>query len=153
MPLACLLGRGDKRLTEDFGNVPALKPEHVCLIGIRSFEPAEKELLDDMNVRVFYMDDLRERGLNVVMNEAIKIAEKAEKFGVCIDLDAIDPSEAPGVGTPEESGIAAVDLIQNCQQLRGHSQFCGAEIVEFNPSLDQEQKTEKIIVELVKSFF
>jgi len=71
MPIACLLGYGDEKLTH---NQPKIDPEHLCLIGVRSFEPGEAALLERLKVRVIMMDEVKERGLNAVMREAIHIA-------------------------------------------------------------------------------
>src|SRR5688572_26801008 len=100
MPLACLLGFGDGRLTGLAGGARLLS-QHVCLIGVRSFEAGEAALLERLGVRVFFMDEVKQRGLAAVMAEALAIATaQTAGFGVTLDLDALDPQDAPGVGSP-----------------------------------------------------
>ncbi len=113
MPVACLLGYGDERLIAIADGQPKLQPEKICLIGIRSFEPEEAKLLEKLNVRVFYMDEERQRGLQTVMREAVQIASQGTTgYGVSMDIDSIDPADAPGTGAAEPNGIRAVDLYQ-----------------------------------------
>src|SRR5262245_38851994 len=104
MPLAWLLGQTDDAL---YGLSSAMvDPEHVALIGVRSYEPEEKERLDRLGVRVFYIEEVRRRGLDAVAAEALAIATGGTSgFGISIDLDAVTPEEAPGVGTPVPEGI------------------------------------------------
>ena len=102
MPLACLLGYGMPLLINMLDEEPKLKPEHVCLIGIRSFEAGEAALLKELKVRIFYIEEVIERGLAAVMEDAIKIASTGTAgFGVTIDIDSMDPSDAPGTGVVE----------------------------------------------------
>ena len=106
MPLACLLGHGEPSLVALAGRATRWRPEHVCLVGVRSFEPDEAELLSRLGVRVFPMDEIDQRGLGEVMAEAHAIATAVQPaFGVTIDLDVLDPAEAPGVGSPVPWGL------------------------------------------------
>ncbi len=138
MPMACLLGHGDARLAQLFGTKPTLDPAHVCLIGARSFEPDEAALLMQLGVRVFGMQELRRRGLAAVFAEALSIVQTGTAgFGISIDLDALDPEEAPGVGTPAEQGIRARELVAAIGGLRGNPLLQAVEIAELNPILDE----------------
>src|SRR5690606_20263181 len=111
MPLACLFGFGEPSLVNLGGFSPKLSPEHVCLVGVHSFEPAERALLEWLGVRVFYLDEVLRRGLNEVMAEALTIVRSGTAgFGVSLDLDAIDPKEAPGVTTPVAGGISGEEM-------------------------------------------
>lgn len=155
MPLACLLGHGYSDLTHICSEKPKLKPEHLCLIGIRSFESGEAALLKDLNVRIFFIDEVKERGLQSVMEEALAIVTKGTVgYGVSIDLDSIDPSEAPGTGVAEANGLSAKNL---CDAIRntiaGDQRLIGTEIVEFDPHLDKDQATEKLVPALISSLF
>ena len=154
MPLATLLGHGQSDLINILAKQPKLKPEHVCLIGVRSFESEEAELLKKLNVKVFYMEEVQQRGMKAIMQDALKIVKNnTAGFGVSLDLDAIDPAEAPGVGVPEKNGITAQDLYNGLLLLNNDKHLLGLEIVEFNPHLDQQQKTEKIISEIITKVF
>ena len=131
---------------------PKLLPEQVCLIGIRSYEQGEADLLKQLNVRVFDMDEVNERGIETVFAEALAIVKKnTAGYGLSIDMDAMDPNDAPGVGTPEPGGIAGNALCATLANIAADKDLVGFEIVEFNPNLDQEQKTEKLVVKLLKT--
>ncbi len=154
MPFACLLGHGEPELTNILSSRPKILPENTCLIGIRSFEKAEQELLESLNIRIFYMKEIHERGLDKVMKEAFEIVNKnTAGFGISLDLDAFDPIDAPGVGTPVADGIKTSEfkplLSKYC--IKYWSRFVGTEIVEFNPYYDQENKTEETLVSMAEA--
>lgn len=154
MPLAALLGYGDAELTEVLAFKPKLSAEHVSLIGTRSFEEEEAALLHDLGVRIYEMPEIKERGLSVVLQEAMARAKRGTVgFGVSLDLDAIDPKEAPAVGVPEVDGIAGKELCQALSLLKQEKQLFGVEIVEYNPDLDKNHKTEQLIHKIVLSIF
>ena len=154
MPLACLLSYGDERLTTIMRDTPKLLPEHTCLVGVRSFEPGEAELLKLLNIRVFYADEVHKRGLSAVMKDAIGIAKQGTAgFGFCLDLDVIDPVDAPGVGTPEPNGLHGDEVITCLKGISEDKQFLGCEICEFNPHEDKENKTQRLIVDLLGAIF
>lgn len=150
MPLACLLGEGPSALTELAGPGPKLRSKHVCLIGVRSFERGEKALLDRLGVRIYFMEELHARGFDTVWREAISyVKQNTTGYGVTIDLDAIDPSDAPGVGTPEQDGIAGYDLINAVKQLYGDAGLLALEIAEYNPQQDRQRLTLRLLRRLI----
>ncbi|MCE3238062.1 MAG: rocF [Gammaproteobacteria bacterium] len=152
MPLACLLGFGEKKLVELETPIKKFKPEHICLIGIRSFESAEKELLERLKVRIIDMDEVRQRGLVDVFNEAVKIATTGTVgYGLSIDVDSVDPLDAPGTDVVAPGGLSGDELCRAVEIFAEDSRLIGAEIVEFDPHRDQDHKTEKLITELVRS--
>ncbi len=155
MPLACLLGHGAPVLTEVLSPGAKLKPEQICLIGIRSYEPGEHELLTGLGVRIFMMSEVEERGLDTIIGEAKAIVSQGTvAYGVSIDLDALDPIEVPGVCSKEPNGLKLQELSQALQsQIRNDPKFIGAELAEFNPSLDHENKTVHAIQVLTQALF
>lgn len=155
MPVAHLLGYGNKSLRSILNNHPKLKPENLCFIGIRSFEQSEEDFIKKLNIKVYYMQEVESRGLDAVFNEAKnRITKNTKHYGVSIDLDGLDPEDAPGVGSPESNGIKADDL---CSALKkycyGDANLLGTEITEFNPHLDIDGKTQKIIRRLVDAIY
>lgn len=151
MPLAALLGYGDETLTQVLTTQPKLLPQNVCIIGVRSFEPAEQELLEKLKVHVFYMDEVKDKGFDVVLAKAHAIiTENTPYLGLSLDLDGIDPTQAPAVGSPEANGIDVASLYKGIEKLMEDPLFIAAEIAEYNPSLDQEHKTEKLICTLIE---
>ncbi len=142
MPLAVLLGHGEAALTSIDGAEAKLLPEHVCLIGVRSYEAGEAALLHRLGVRVFEMDEVRRRGLAAVFDEALAIVRQGTAgFGVSVDLDALDPAEEPGVGTPVPGGLRRAELATALSRLRGDPGFVAMEIVEYNPRRDRGHAT------------
>lgn len=154
MPVASLLGYGQKSLTHLPGPFPKLNPEHIILIGVRSFEDQEWTLLQSQGVRVVFMDELEKRGFADVLKDAMRIVTHGTKgFGISIDLDAIDPLDAPGVGSPEAGGIRANCLLSGLQGISHVPGFLGLEIAELNPIVDKNNKTVELTCELIKAVF
>lgn len=142
MPLAALLGHGEETLTAIVGPGAKLLPEHVCLVGVRSYEAGEAALLQRLGVRVFGMNEIRRRGLADVFDEALAIVRRGTAgFGVSVDLDALDPEEEPGVGTPVSGGLRCAELAAALSRLRGDPSFLAMEIVEYNPRRDRGHVT------------
>jgi arginase len=154
MPVACLLGHGAPELTKILTAQSKIKPEHICLIGIRSYEHGEAELIKRLGVRVFMMEEVAQRGIQAVMQEALGIVRQAGAgYGISIDLDGLDPTDAPAVGTPAAGGICAADLCKSLELLQHDEKLLGAEITEFNPHHDKDKKTEKLICDLLLAIF
>lgn len=151
MPVAVLLGHGEKSLTQIGDSFPKVKPENLVLMGIRSFEKGEAELLNALNVRIYYMDEVADRGFQTVFKEALEIVSRnTAGFGVSFDLDSIDPKDAPAVGTPVPGGIGAEEFLH---ALRLFEEFppLGFELVEFNPSLDQDNRSLELIQKVLEN--
>jgi arginase len=148
MPLAWLLGQSDDAL---YGLSSAMvDPEHVALIGVRSYEPEEKERLDRLGVRVFYIEEVRSRGLDAVSAEALNIATAGTSgFGISIDLDAVTPDEAPGVGTPVPEGIVGAELARVLQRIGARPELVAIELAEYLPRLDPDGRSARVAVELL----
>lgn len=150
MPLATLLGHGAPGLCQLLDDHPKLKAKNVCLIGVRSYEVPERHLLEQLGVRIYYMDEVRDRGLSTVVNEAYDtVSAHTCGVGISIDMDAIDPREAPGVGCPEKGGLSGQALRQVLQYLPKHVRLLGVEIAEYNPILDTDSKTARLLIELL----
>lgn len=154
MPVACLLGHGFPRLAGIAGVMPAVAPGNVCLVGVHSFEPEEEAFASELGVRVFHMAEVRDRGLATVLEEARRIAtDGTAGYGVSLDLDAIDPRDAPGVGTPEPGGIAAAALLEAWRDIVCHAACLGIEIAELNPLRDEGRKTVQLVGALIAKAF
>ncbi len=150
MPLAILLGYGYPELVNIGGFSPKLKPENLYLIGMRSYEEDEKNLLERLNIRICYIDEVKARGFDAVFQEALThLQAKTKKFGVSIDIDALDPSFVPGTGTPEADGLTLTDVTEAFMNLSGHPTFLGLEIAEFNPHLCPDGRTAETICQLI----
>ena len=150
MPLAALLGFGYPTLTTILNHSAKFKPENVCLIGVRSYEKGEAALLKRLNIRTYMMEEVSQRGFITVLQEAIQLVSRHTiGYGLSIDLDALDPKDAPGVDVPEPNGIHANDLISGLSDVLPDPRLLGVEIVEFDPTKDKAQLTEKLIAQLI----
>ena len=152
MPLAALLGRGAKQLTEVAGFAPKLLPEHVAVIGARSVDPGERELIKSLGVRVFTMSEVDDRGMGDVIEEAIEIASRnTAGFHVTMDMDFIDPFYAPGVGTPERGGATYREGHLAMEKMSDSGHVLSVELTEVNPVYDTTNQTAQLAVELILS--
>src|ERR1051326_6985832 len=150
MSAAVLLGHGTPEFLAVGGG--ALRPEHLCYIGIRSYELAEWALLRRLGVRIFYIEEVRERGLAAVMREAVEIATHGTRgFGLTIDLDGFDPADVPGVGLPVADGLRGVEVTTALRGIARDPRLRALEIVEYAPALDREQRTAQLVIDLLCS--
>jgi arginase len=152
MPLAALLGRGARELTHIAGFAPKVLPENVVVIGARSVDPPERELLRELNIRVITMSELDERGMATIMKEAVEIATRGTiGFHITMDMDFIDPFYAPGVGTPERGGATYRESHLAMEKLADSGKVLSVEITEVNPLFDTTNQTATLAVELILS--
>lgn len=152
MPVAALLGQGDNQLTQLLSSTPKIKPENLCLVGIRSFEPAEQALLSKLGVKIFDINSVQTHGIEKIMSLAHQhIAKHSSHIGISIDIDAFDPSDAPGTGLPVENGIRADKFIPTLKNIGQDPKFIGYDIAEFSPQFDQNNKTLRLISNMIKS--
>ncbi len=152
MPVSVLLGHGAPQLVALNGGTPSLLPENVTIIGARDIDPGEKELIRQLNVRVITMSEIDERGVGACIEEAIERASQGTAgFHLSFDLDAIDPWEAPGVGTPVEGGLTYREAHLICEKVAQSQRMLSMEMVELNPVLDARNRTAELAVSLIES--
>jgi len=155
MPLAALLGLGPEPLAKIFGYAPKIAPENTVLIGVRNIDAAERENLRRASMtEVYTMRDIDERGMRTVMEEALRAAGNGTGgYHVSLDMDWIDPEEAPGVGTPVRGGATYREAHLAMEILADHGRLVSFEIVEVNPVIDEHNRTADLAVELACSAF
>jgi arginase len=152
MILAALAGIGNKHLTEIGGWSPKLDPQKIIIIGARELDGGERELLHTHRVHVFTMSDIDQHGIAQVMQEALSLAGQAsDGIHLSLDLDALDPVHAPGVGTPVRGGLTYREAHMIMEMIAGYGHLIGMDVVEVNPILDQENATAMLAVELIMS--
>jgi arginase len=152
MPLACSLGLGPPELVQLGGFAPKVDARHVALVGIRDVDQLERPHIRDSGVRAFTMREIDERGLKPVMSEAIRIATQGTAgFHLSLDMDVVDPDEAPGVGTPVRGGITYREAHLAMEVACDSRAMVSMEVVEVNPVLDVANRTAELAVELVMS--
>lgn len=152
MPLACVVGQGPRELTHMAGCAPTIEPASVALIGLRSVDEIERLNVRGTGVHAFTMRDIDERGMVSVIREALEIvSEGTAGFHLSLDMDAIDPREAPGVGTPVRGGLTYREAHLAMEMIGDSNRMTSIEIVEVNPVLDEANRTALLAVELVLS--
>jgi arginase len=154
MPLAVSLGLGDPALTSIGGIGMKLKPENIVIIGARSLDEGEKVLIKEKGIKVFTMHEIDRMGMTAVMEEAIAyLKDKTDGVHLSLDLDGLDPHDAPGVGTPVMGGISYRESHLAMEMLEEANILTSAEFVEVNPILDERNKTASVAVALMGSLF
>lgn len=153
MPVACLCGLGPAELTGLSGHMPALTADEVRQIGIRSVDPKEKRLVHDVGLEIFDMRFIDEVGMRRVMQEALDGIDDNTHLHVSFDVDFLDPSIAPAVGTTVPGGPTYREA-QLCMEMMADSGRVGSlDIMELNPALDEHNRTAELVVDLVESLF
>lgn len=153
MPLAALLGHGAPQMVDVGRPGPKLSPRDVALIGVRDLDPPEKELLRTLDVRVYTMSEIDDRGIADVTREALRGLEHLSRIHVSLDMDVLDPREAPGVGTPVTGGVTYREAHLLMEIIARDGRLGSADIVEVNPILDTHNRTAEMAVELAASLF
>jgi arginase len=152
MPLAAAMGYGATELVELQGFKPKVEPQNISLVGIRDLDSQEKKLAKKSGVHVFTMRDIDERGMREVMSDALKYAmDDTDGISVSLDMDFVDPSDAPGVGTPVRGGVTYREAHLAMEMLADTEAMVSLEIVEINPVIDEHNRTALLGVELVLS--
>jgi arginase len=152
MPLACILGTGPQELAGMFGYRPKVAPARTVIVGLRDVDQEEKLKVKQSGVHVFTMRDIDERGLRSVMEEAIRLAtEGAAGFHLSLDMDFVDPKDAPGVGTPVRGGATYREAHLAMEMICDSGKMVSMEVVEVNPVIDEVNRTADLGVELVMS--
>ncbi len=154
MPLAHLLGHGDPMLASLATPSPAVRPEHTVIIGARDLDPAERVHAREYGVAIYTMRDIDERGMRGVLSEAIaRVSDGTDGLYVSLDLDFVDPQEAPGVGTPVRGGATFREAHLAMETLWDTGRLAGIDLVEVNPVLDRVNHTAELAVGLMASAF
>jgi arginase len=152
MPLAAILGYGVPELQDLYEYKPKIEAQNVVLVGVRDLEAHEKKFIKKMGVRAFTMREIDERGMREVMADALKFAmDDTDGIAVSLDMDFVDPSDAPGVGTPVRGGVTYREAHLAMEMIADSDSMVSMEIVEINPVIDEHNRTALLGVELVLS--
>jgi arginase len=151
MPLAHLLGFGDPRLLDACRGGGPLGPADVVLVGVRSLDPDERRLALELGLRVFTIADIDRRGMGAVAEAALAALAHVERLHVSLDADALDPAVAPGVGTPVVGGLTYREAHLLMELIADDGRLCSLDLVEVNPTLDLQNRTASVMVELAAS--
>jgi arginase len=152
MPFAATLGLGPEALAKIFGYAPKIQPKNCVLIGARALDSRERRLVKDSGINVFTMRAIDELGMRTVMEKSLALAtEGTAGFVVSFDMDAVDPDEAPGVGTPVRGGITFREAHLAMEMVADSRKMLAMELVEINPIIDILNKTAILGVGLISS--
>jgi arginase len=152
MPLAHLLGHGDRAFAHVAGAKAAILAEHLALVGIRDLDPPEREHARDWKLRVLTMRAIDERGVRSVMEEAIGAAGTGTAgIWASFDMDCVSPGDAPGVGTAVPGGMTHREAHLAMEMLADTGKLIGMDLVEVNPVLDERNRTAEMATELILS--
>ncbi|KGM55060.1 arginase [Lysobacter daejeonensis GH1-9] len=153
MPVACLCGMGPRELTHLGGDAPAITPDVVRQIGIRSVDEGEKRLVKEYGLDVYDMRYIDEVGMKRAMEEALEGVDENTHLHVSFDVDFLDPSIAPGVGTTVPGGPNYREAQLVMEMIADTGRMASLDIVELNPIIDKRNRTGKLAVDLVESLF
>ncbi|MFT3807160.1 arginase [Arenimonas sp.] len=153
MPVACLCGLGPKALTALGGTTPAMRPEDIRQIGIRSVDIGEKKLVKEYGLDIYDMRYIDEIGIKRAMEEALEGIDADTHVHVSFDVDFLDPAIAPGVGTTVPGGPNYREAQLVMEMIADTGRVCSIDIVELNPAFDLHNQTAQLAVDLVESLF
>ena len=151
MPLAALCGRGARELVDVGRPGPKLSPNDVAIIGVRDLDPAEKVALRESGIAIYTMRDIDDRGIAEVAREALRDLAHLSRLHVSLDIDVMDPREAPGVGTPVAGGLTYREAHLLMEILADGGTIASIDVVEINPILDTGNRTAQMALDLVAS--
>jgi len=151
MVLAAALGLAGDRFLDDGWGLPALAPGRVALVSVRALDEGERKLLGELDARVFTMSDVDRLGVERAVREALAHVAGPGFVHVSLDMDALDPDVAPGVGTPVRGGLSYREAHLALELVAESGLASSLDVVEVNPILDRENETGKLAVELVAS--
>ena len=151
MPLAAAIGLTDNRFGSEHWTLPAVDPHRVALVGLRSVDSREREQIRELGIKAYTMSDIDRIGIERAIRESLTHIAGPGFVHVSLDMDALDPEVAPGVGTPVRGGLSYREA-HLALELVAESGLAGSfEVVEVNPILDRENTTAELAVELVAS--
>ena len=153
MPVAAAIGLGALELTSVGGDFRKVDPKNVVLVATRELDPGERAHIKKYGINVFTMEEIDKHGMAVVMAKALRKLRNVDVLHVSFDLDAVDPSVAPGVGTPVKGGLEYREAHLAMETLNEFGKMNSLEIVEVNPILDNHNQSAEFAVELIQSGF
>jgi len=152
MPLAAIMGYGAPELVDLLGFKPKAEPGNIVIVGARDLDAQERKIVKKSGIHVFTMRDIDERGMREVMADALKYAmDDTAGVAVSLDMDFVDPADAPGVGTPVRGGVTYREAHLAMEMIADTESMVSLEVVEINPILDEHNRTALLGVELVLS--
>lgn len=152
MPLAVAMGIGHPQLTSIGGDFPKLDPRNLAIIGLRSIDPGERELIKELGVAAFTMFDIDRLGMYEIASRVLEdMARSVDHLHISFDVDGVDPSVAPGVGTPVAGGLTLREAHVLMEMISHVDSYASLEVAEVNPILDDRNKTALFAADIISS--
>jgi arginase len=151
MVLAAVLGQAGAGFESDRWPLPAVDPDHVAVVGVRSLDPGERAFVKENGLPIYTISDLDRRGVEPVLREALERVSSAPFVHVSVDLDFVDPDVAPGVGSPVRGGLSYREAHLMMELVAESGLLSSLDLVEVNPILDHENETARLAVDLAAS--
>ena len=152
MPLAAIMGYGADELVNLGGFKPKAEPANIVIVGARDLDAQERKIVKKSGIHIFTMRDIDERGMREVMADALKYAtDDTDGVAVSLDMDFVDPTDAPGVGTPVRGGATYREAHLAMEMIADSETMASLDVVEINPIIDEHNRTALLGVELVLS--
>lgn len=152
MPLAVAMGYGHPALTSIGGTEPKVAPQHVALVGVRSIDPGERELIHELGVAAYTMFDIDRLGMYTIASRVLEdMSRQVDHLHISFDVDAVDPSIAPGVGTPVPGGLSYREIHLFMEMVSQIASFASMDVTEVNPILDVRNQTAELVADVVAS--
>lgn len=152
MPVAVALGHGHPTLTSLMGDYPKLDPSNLAIVGLRSIDAGERDLIRELGVAAYTMFDVDRLGMYHIASRVLEdMARRVDHLHISFDCDGVDPSIAPGVGTPVAGGLSFRETHLFMEMISEVDAFASLEVAEVNPILDERNKTAEFAADVVAS--
>lgn len=148
MPVAAMLGMGEKRLTQILGDKPKVKASNIVMLGLRDIDPPEAEFLKELNIKHYTYGQMMERGIQNCLDESIAYLSDLEHIHISFDVDVMDPALLPGVSVPVPEGFHEAEAFKIMDELMNRLPISSYDIVEFNAEHDVDDKTAEFVRKL-----
>lgn len=149
MPIFFLMGEGNKKLSTIGGNKVKIKPENIVYLGLRSVDEGEVEIINRLNIKAYYYDEIEKRGLDTVLKETISYLSKCDNIHMSFDFDSMDPYVFPAVSTPVDKGFSIEDVYSIFDNILSTKKVRSIDLVEYNKYFDDQGKSLKFAMELM----
>lgn len=149
MPVAALLGRGERELVDVFQQGAKIRPEDLVFFGLRDIDPGEQVALDELKIRYYTYDRILEMGFEKALAEAVDYLKKTDAVHVSFDLDSMDPKLMPGVSVPVPGGFNYEEADRILEELFENLNVCALDLVEYNEVYDKDDKTAKELKHMI----
>lgn len=149
MPLSYLLGYGNKLLSNIGGFLPKIKPENILYLGIRDVDPAEKEIIEKLNIKTYCYNEIKKRGIDICLNEGLKYLNKCEFLHLQFDFDSMNPEIFPAVSVPVKDGFTKKDIEYIFNKLLKNNKIIAIDLVEYNKNNDKNGNSFEFVKEII----